>query len=58
MCFYTVKPSVEVENPVVMQAVDKQVTLQCLVEASPKSLNTWQRGKSALGKYPAFNCRP
>ncbi|XP_063543304.1 lachesin-like [Cydia strobilella] len=43
------KPSVEVELPVVMRAADKQVTLQCHVEASPKSLNTWQRDNSPIG---------
>ncbi|KOB67461.1 Lachesin, partial [Operophtera brumata] len=40
------EPVVKVSSPVVLRSVDMQVTLQCFVEAAPKSLNTWQRGKS------------
>lgn len=48
--FHTVEPIVRVGSPVVLRATDMQVTLQCYVEASPKSLNTWQRGKSHAGE--------
>lgn len=50
----TVEPIVRVDSPVVLRSVDMQVTLQCYVEASPKSLNTWQRGKSQASKYSGF----
>ncbi|XP_062525074.1 lachesin isoform X2 [Bombyx mori] len=40
------EPIVRVASPVVLRSTDMQVTLQCYVESSPKSLNTWQRGKS------------
>ncbi|KAG6441244.1 lachesin [Manduca sexta] len=43
------EPIIRVASPVVLRATDMQVTLQCYVEASPKSLNTWQRGKSHAG---------
>ncbi|CAH3984851.1 unnamed protein product [Pieris brassicae] len=42
-------PLVRPATVVVWGMVDKQVTLQCYVEASPKSLTTWQRGKSHTG---------
>ncbi|KAI5644545.1 immunoglobulin domain-containing protein [Phthorimaea operculella] len=40
------EPVVRVLSPVVLRAADMQVTLMCYVEASPRSLNTWQRGRT------------
>ncbi|XP_045496300.1 lachesin-like isoform X2 [Colias croceus] len=42
-------PIVRVASLVVWRMADMQVTLQCYVEASPKSLTVWQRGKSHSG---------
>ncbi|CAK1544095.1 unnamed protein product [Leptosia nina] len=43
------QPIVRVASLVLWRMADMQVTLQCYVEASPKSLTTWQRGKSHTG---------
>ncbi|GBP59590.1 Lachesin [Eumeta japonica] len=43
------EPLVRVVSPLVLRAADSVASLQCYVEASPKSLNTWQRGRSHSG---------
>lgn len=49
--FTLVEPIVRAASMVVWRAADLQVSLQCYVEASPKALTMWQRGKSQNGKY-------
>lgn len=48
--FDLVAPIVQVVSLIVWRSAEMQVTLQCYVEASPKSLTMWQRGKSQSGK--------
>jgi len=46
--FFTVHPLVQVPNQLVGAPQRTDITLQCYVEASPKSINYWTRES---GKY-------
>lgn len=40
-----VQPLIKVTNQLVGAPVNRNVTLQCTVEASPRAMNTWYRDK-------------
>lgn len=48
MCFFPVHPVIQVPNQLVGAPLGTDVTIECHVEASPKSINYWVKDTGLL----------
>lgn len=46
--FYTVPPTIWMENQLVGAQIDQSITLECISEAFPKSIDYWTRNKTII----------